>query len=70
MVIAISRAGMSIIYRCVNAKYNWFKKCPDRNTRKCFKCEYCKAEMAARDASRLLDSYESKQGRRKSYDNE
>ena len=57
MTIAMSRYGISVTYNCYNLKLRWGRKCPDKNTDKCFKCEYCKAEMSAKDATRLLDIF-------------
>lgn len=57
MIIALSQFGISIIYTCYNLKLKRGKKCPDKNTNKCMKCKYCKAELSAVDATKLLNSY-------------
>ena len=56
MRMAISSRGIGILYRCFKLP-GYGKKCPDKNTDKCFKCKYCKAEMQAADATKLLNSY-------------
>ena len=58
-IASISKFGISANYRCYNLKYTtgvFKKKCPDENTAKCYYCEYCKAELPARDATRLINS--------------
>lgn len=56
MCIGISRYGLSILYRCYKMPGRG-KNCPDKDTNKCLKCKYAKAEMPASDATRLLESY-------------
>jgi len=56
MTIAISRNGIGITYKCYKFPGHG-KKCPDKETSKCFECRYCKAELSAFDATRLLNSY-------------
>lgn len=58
MIIAKSIHGISVLYRCCNAKYMWFRKCPNKSNERCIRCQYCKAEMAAEDATRLLNRYD------------
>ena len=50
MIISISRHGYNVDYICCKRP----KKCPDEDTEKCCTCKYCKAEMSAYDATRLL----------------
>ena len=57
MIIAFSQFGISITYTCYNLKLKRGKKCPDKNTNKCMKCKFCKAEMSATDATKLLNNY-------------
>ena len=58
MTISILRHGMNIFYKCYNGVLRYGKKCPDRdNGHNCMICKYCKAEMGAYDATRLLESY-------------
>lgn len=57
MTIAMSKYGVSVIYNCYNLKLGWGRRCPNKKTDKCFKCEYCKAEMPAKDATHLMDMY-------------
>ena len=60
MPAAISRYGISILYRCYSAKYTlgpFHPKCPDADTDKCFRCEHCRAEMSAYDATRMLQVF-------------
>ena len=59
MVIGTSRYGINILYRCFKFPFHG-KKCKDKNTSMCFKCKYCKAEMSAYDATRLIDSFGKK----------
>ena len=56
MRMSISSRGIGILYRCFKLP-GYGKKCPDKYTNKCMKCPYCKAEMKAADATRLLSSY-------------
>lgn len=57
VIIAISKLGISAIYKCYNLKLRRGKKCPDANTNKCMKCNYCRVEMSAFDATKLINSY-------------
>ena len=57
MTIAFSQFGISIVYTCYNLKLRRGKKCPNKNTNECMKCKYCKAELSAADATKLLNSY-------------
>lgn len=56
-MIAMSRFGISINYRCIYLRKPFEKKCPHRDTEKCFKCKYGVAELAAKDATKLLEVY-------------
>lgn len=57
MVIGIARYNMKIPYRCCKLP-GYGKKCPDRDDgTHCMKCKYCKAEMSAEDATKLINSY-------------
>lgn len=56
MIIAESRRGISILYRCFRLP-DYGKRCADAFTNKCFKCRFCKAEMSAEDATNLLNRY-------------
>ena len=55
MSIAISRSGVSVLYKCYKMGHG--KRCPDKNTDKCLTCKYAKAEMSAFDATRLMNSF-------------
>ena len=57
VIIAISKLWISAIYKCYNLKLCRGRKCPDANTNKCMKCNYCKVEMSAFDATKLISSY-------------
>ena len=59
MCMMISRYGVSVRYRCYKVPGHG-RKCPDKNTDKCFKCKYSKAEMSGRDATKLFNSYSKK----------
>ena len=56
----VSRHGMTVLYRCFDLP-GYGRKCPDRNTDKCYRCKYCKAEMSADDATTLLNAYGRKE---------
>ena len=57
MCMSISSKGIGILYRCFKLP-GYGRRCPDKNTDKCLKCKYCKAEMQAADATKLLNSYQ------------
>lgn len=62
MLIASSIEGISVNYQCRNLRYTmglFRPKCPDEYTDKCYRCKYCRADMSASDATRLLNSYRS-----------
>lgn len=61
-IISISKCGIGVTYRCVSewVRYKGKKRCPDKNTDICLTCDFCKAELSARDATKLLNSYEGK----------
>ncbi len=55
MAIALYRHGVSIFYACYNYVRGRGKKCDQRDDgQHCMKCQYCKAEMSAYDATRML----------------
>ena len=56
MVMAVSSRGIGITYRCYYLPDRG-KKCPDKNTNECLRCRYCRAEMSAYDATRLMSAY-------------
>ena len=56
MVMAVSSRGIGITYRCYHLP-DLGKKCADKNTDKCLRCRYCRAEMSAYDATRLMSAY-------------
>lgn len=56
MVISVTSDGVKVLYRCYHMPDHG-KRCPDRNTKKCMKCKFCKAEMSAEDATRMLNRY-------------
>lgn len=58
MVISISKYGIGVTYVCYNGVLRYGKKCPDRDDGyKCMRCKYCKADMSAYDATRLLNVF-------------
>lgn len=59
MTISISRNGIGITYKCYKLPRHG-KKCPDKYSDKCYRCKFCKAELSAMDATRLLNSYGGK----------
>ena len=56
MTQAVSRNGIGVLYTCYKLPGHG-KYCEDNGTDKCFKCKYCKAEMSAFDATKLINSY-------------
>lgn len=61
MAIAISRHGLSLFYKCYKGP-DYGKTCSDRDDGEhCMKCKYCKCEMPAYDATRMLESFEKRQ---------
>ena len=61
MSMAISRHGLSLFYKCYNGVLYYGKKCPDRDDgHKCMTCKFCKCEMSAFDATKMLESYGKK----------
>ncbi len=48
-VMALSRKGITVIYKCVR-----LRKCKDAYTDKCLLCKWSKAEMNGEDATKLL----------------
>ena len=63
MCISIYRDGIRVLYRCIKLP-GYGRKCPDKNTNKCFRCKYCKAEMSGEDAAKLMDAYQRYQDRK------
>lgn len=57
MVMATTEHGISVTYQCYSFKYGWGRRCPDRNTDKCFRCKHCRAEMSGEDARKLMEAY-------------
>lgn len=69
MIISMSRAGISVTFRCKRPKYaSFFSRCPDKSTENCLKCEYCRADMSAPDAMKLLNTYQKVLFERRSKD--
>lgn len=62
MIIAISRNGISVTYKCYKLPgYGW--RCQARDDGHiCMRCKYCKAEMTAYNATKLLESYNKHNG--------
>lgn len=60
MFISSSTGGISVNWKCYKLRAPFRKKCPDEYTDKCYTCKYCRAEMPARDASRLLGKVREK----------
>ena len=57
MVLAISRNGIGILYKCYRLPDKG-RKCKEGDGgSRCMKCKYCKAEMSGFDATRLLNFY-------------
>lgn len=58
MILAISRRGIGITYKCYKLP-GYGRKCYKRDDGEyCMRCKYCKAEMSAYDATRLLNGGE------------
>ena len=58
MILAISRRGIGITYKCYKLP-GYGRKCDKRDDGEyCMRCKYCKAEMSAYDATRLLNGGE------------
>ena len=55
--MVISKHGIIVQYTC----YKRPQKCPDSETDKCMTCKFCKAEMDAYDATRLLRGAERRE---------
>lgn len=63
MSMCLLRNGIKILYKCYNGLLRYGKKCPDRDDgNHCMMCKYCKAQMSAPDATRLLNSFGKKYG--------
>lgn len=61
MIMSVSRNGISVLYRCYKLP-GYGRKCPDKDTNKCLRCEYSKAEMSGEDATWLLESIPRRRG--------
>lgn len=62
MVLAISSKGIGITYKCFHLP-DYGKRCDDRDDGShCMQCKYCKAEMSAFDATRMLNKFGGKNG--------
>ena len=59
MTISTIQNGMVITYSCYKLPGHG-DKCPDKNTYRCYTCKYCKAQISARDMTRLLRGYQRK----------
>ena len=58
MTFAILRNNIKILYTCYNGVLRYGKKCQDRDDGShCMNCKYCKAQLSAPDATRLINSY-------------
>ena len=55
MVEAVSRRGIRILYKCYRLP-DYGRRCADA-FKKCHTCKYCKAEMKAEDATKLMNRY-------------
>lgn len=53
MYMSVSHNGILVSYKCYHVP-GYGKRCKDKNSDKCMRCKYCKAEMSAIDATRLL----------------
>ena len=58
MRMALFTKGVHILYKCYKLP-GYGKRCPDKNTDKCFKCKFCKVDMNAADATKLLSYYKT-----------
>lgn len=59
MFMEICRFGCIITYRCYHLPGHG-KKCADKNTDKCLRCKYSRAEMNGETATRLMNVYGAK----------
>lgn len=59
MAVAISKHGIDVLYVCRNLRYTLsiFRKCPTQDSAACYHCDYARAEMSGKDATRLLNVY-------------
>ena len=63
MGFTISVDGMGVNYQCTRFIGNPFRrKCKDATIEKCKRCSWCRAEMLAADATRLIRSFEAHMG--------
>lgn len=56
MLIATSQLGININYKCYRLP-DGGRRCKNKNTNVCYTCEYCKAELSAKDATKLITVY-------------
>ena len=59
MLKIVCRYGFIITYKCYQLPGHG-KKCKDKNTDKCLRCKFSKAEMSGETATRLMKSYGKK----------
>lgn len=58
MCIVMGHRGIRVTYKCLEFLHTRNgRKCPDKDTDKCLKCEYSRAEMSGFDATRLLNAF-------------
>ena len=53
MIMSVSQYGISILFRCCYLPRHNCKR-HSEDCHECMTCKYCKAEMSALDATRLL----------------
>ena len=56
MFMEICRFGFIITYRCYHLPGHG-KNCADKNSDKCLRCKYARAEMKGETATRLMNVY-------------
>lgn len=57
MYLSISHDGISVSYKCYKLP-GYGRYCPDRDDGyRCMRCKFCKAEMSAFDATRLINRW-------------
>ena len=60
MTMIVSRNGIGVHYTCYHLP-DYGRRCKERDDGAiCMKCKYCKAEMSAFDATRLLNRADDK----------
>lgn len=50
-----SQYGITVNYKCYKLKKPFRKVCDKDSIEDCYRCEFCRAEMKAYDAVRLLE---------------